>query len=148
MAEGRKVVASNRRARRNYEILDTFEAGIVLKGSEVKSLRASQVQLKDSYASLSGGELCGKWPRKRPSYASAVDAHEPERKRKLLLHRREIDRLAGKINEQGLTVVPLSIYFSHGLAKVELALAKGRRAYDKRKKLTEKEQRREMRELR
>jgi SsrA-binding protein len=144
MSEGRKVVATNRRARRNYEVLDTFEAGIVLKGSEVKSLRAGQVQLKDSYASLYDGELWLERLHIGPYSHASVDAHQPERKRKLLLHRREIDRLTGKINEQGLTVVPLQIYFSHGLAKVELALAKGRRDYDKRKKLTEKEQRREM----
>ncbi len=144
MAEGRKVIATNRRARRDYEILDTFEAGIVLKGSEVKSLRASQVQLKDAYASLSGGELWLERMHIGPYSHAAVDAHDPERKRKLLLHRREIDRLAGKVNEQGLTLVPLSVYFSHGLAKVELALAKGRRTYDKRRKLAEKERRREM----
>lgn len=144
MAEGRKVVASNRRARYDYEIIDTFEAGIVLKGSEVKSLRAGQVQLKDAFASIQSGELWLEHLHIGPYTHALVDAHDPERRRKLLVHRREIDRLAGKINEQGLTVVPLSLYFSHGLAKVELALAKGRRTYDKRKKLAEKEHRREM----
>ncbi len=144
MAEGRRVVASNRRARHDYDILDTFEAGIVLKGSEVKSLRAGQVQLKDAYATIQGGELWLERLHIGPYSHASVDAHEPERKRKLLLHRREIDRLAGRINEQGLTLVPLQVYFSHGLAKVELALAKGRRTYDKRKKLREKEDRREM----
>jgi len=144
MAEGRKVVASNRRARYDYEIIDTFEAGIVLKGSEVKSLRAGQVQLKDAFASIQSGELWLEHLHIGPYTHALVDAHDPERRRKLLVHRREIDRLAGKINEQGLTVVPLSLYFSHGLAKVELAIAKGRRTYDKRKKLAEKEHRREM----
>lgn len=144
MAEGRKVVASNRRARHDYEILDTFEAGIVLKGSEVKSLRAGQVQLKDAFAALQGGELWLEHLHIAPYSHASADAHDPERKRKLLLHRREIDRLTGKINEQGLTLVPLQIYFTRGLAKVELALAKGRRTYDKRKKLAEKEHRREM----
>jgi SsrA-binding protein len=141
---GRKVVASNRRARHDYEILDTFEAGMVLKGSEVKSLRAGQVQLKDSYAEIKDGELWLQRLHIGPYSHASVDAHEPERRRKLLLHRREIDRLTGRINEQGLTLVPLQVYFSHGLAKVELALAKGKRRYDKRKKLAEKEHRREM----
>ena len=144
MAEGRKVVASNRRARHDYEILDTFEAGIALKGSEVKSLRAGQVQLKDAFASIQGGELWLEHLHIGPYNYASVDAHDPERRRKLLVHRREIDRLAGKINEQSLTVVPLQIYFTHGLAKVELALARGRRTYDKRKKLAEREHRREM----
>jgi SsrA-binding protein len=144
MAEGRKVVASNRRARHDYEILDTFEAGIALKGSEVKSLRAGQVQLKDAFAAIQGGELWLENLHIGPYSHASVDSHDPERKRKLLVHRREIDRLAGKINEQSLTVVPLQIYFTHGLAKVELALAKGRRTYDKRKKLAEREHQREM----
>jgi SsrA-binding protein len=144
MAEGRKVVASNRRVRHDYEILDTFEAGIVLKGSEVKSLRAGQVQLKDAFASIERGELWLEHLHIAPYTHASVDAHDPERRRKLLLHRRQIDRLTGKINEQGLTLVPLQIYFTHGLAKVEIALAKGRRTYDKRKKLAEREHQREM----
>ncbi len=144
MAESRKVVATNRRARREYEVLDTFEAGIVLKGSEVKSLRAGQVQLKDAYAAIQNGELWLERLHIGPYSHASADAHEPERRRKLLIHRREIDRLTGKINEQGLTLVPLQVYFVHGLAKVELALAKGRRTYDKRKKLAEREHRREM----
>jgi SsrA-binding protein len=144
MAEGRKVVATNRRARYNYDILDTFEAGMVLTGSEVKSLRAGQVQLKDAYGSLYGGEL---WLENAhiAAYSFAIGGgHNPERRRKLLLHRREIDRLTGKINEQGLTLVPLQIYFVRGIAKIEIALAKGRHTYDKRKKLVEREQKREM----
>ncbi|HZJ48362.1 MAG TPA: SsrA-binding protein SmpB [Acidimicrobiia bacterium] len=144
MTEGRKVVASNRRARHNYEILDTFEAGIVLKGSEVKSLRAGQVQLKDAYASLHRGELWLENAHIAPYSFAIGGGHDPERIRKLLLHRREIDRLTGKINEQGLTLVPLQIYFVNGLAKIEIALAKGRHTYDKRKKLVEREQKREM----
>ncbi len=144
MAEGRKVVGSNRRARYDYEVLDTFEAGIVLRGSEVKSLRAGQVQLKDAFASLHNGELWLEHLHIGPYSHALVDAHEPERRRKLLLHRRQIDRLTGKVNEQGLTLVPLQIYFVHGLAKVELALAKGRRSYDKRQKIADREQQREM----
>jgi SsrA-binding protein len=144
MAEGRKVVATNRRARHNYEIIDTFEAGMVLKGSEVKSLRAGQVQLKDAYASLHRGELWLENAHISPYSYATGGGHDPERARKLLLHRREIDRLTGKINEQGLTLVPLQIYFVNGLAKIEIALAKGRHTYDKRKKLVERQQKREM----
>ncbi len=144
MGEGRKVVATNRRARHNYEILDTFEAGIVLKGSEVKSLRAGQVQLKDAYGAIQQGELWLENAHIAPYSFSVDGGHEPERRRKLLLHRREINRLIGKINEQGLTLVPLQIYFVNGLAKVEIALAKGRHTYDKRKKLVERQQKREM----
>ena len=144
MAEERKVVATNRRARHNYDILDTFEAGMVLTGSEVKSLRAGQVQLKDAYGVLQGGELWLENAHIAPYSFALEGGHAPERKRKLLLHRREIDRLTGKINEQGLTLVPLQIYFVNGRAKIEIALAKGRHTYDKRKKLIERQQKREM----
>jgi SsrA-binding protein len=144
MAEGRKVVATNRRARHNYDIVDTFEAGIVLRGSEVKSLRAGQVQLKDAYATIRGGELWLENAHIAPYSFASEGGHDPERSRKLLLHRREIDRLIGKVNEQGLTLIPLQLYFTSGKAKVELALAKGRRTHDKRRKLVEREQRREM----
>ena len=141
---GRKVVASNRRARRNFDILDTYECGITLTGSEVKSLRAGQVQLKDAYGDIRGNEI---WLRNLhiAPYAFARDGgHDPERPRKLLLRRREINRLIGKVNEVGLTLVPLSIYFTHGLAKVELALARGRNTYDKRQAIKEREMQREM----
>lgn len=144
MAEGRKVVATNRRARHNYDIVDTFEAGIVLRGSEVKSLRAGQVQLKDAYATIRRGELWLENAHIAPYSFASEGGHDPERPRKLLLHRREIDRLIGKVNEQGLTLIPLQVYFTSGKAKVELALAKGRRTHDKRRKLVEREQRREM----
>jgi len=141
---GRKVVASNRRARRNFDILDTYECGIALTGSEVKSLRAGQVQLKDAYGDIRGNEI---WLRNLhiAPYVFARDGgHDPERPRKLLLRRREINRLIGKVNEVGLTLVPLSIYFTHGLAKVELALARGRTTYDKRQAIKEREMQREM----
>jgi SsrA-binding protein len=144
MSEGRKVVATNRRARHNYDIVDIFEAGIVLRGSEVKSLRAGQVQLKDAYATIRNGELWLENAHIAPYSFASGGGHDPERPRKLLLHRREIDRLIGKVNEQGLTLIPLQVYFTSGKAKVELALAKGRRTYDKRRKLAEREQRREM----
>ena len=142
--EGRKVVATNRRARRDYDILDTFECGIALTGSEVKSLRASQVQLKDAYAEVRGGELWLENAHIAPYRFAREGGHDPDRSRKLLLHKREIDSLIGKVNERGLTLVPLSIYFTRGLAKAEVALAKGRRQYDKRQKLKEREQQREI----
>jgi len=148
MAEGRKVVASNRKARYNYEIVERFEAGIVLRGSEVKSLRAGQVQLKDSYAAIRGGELWLESAHIAPYGFARDGGHDPERPRKLLLRRREIDRLIGRVNEQGLTLVPLSVYFTHGLAKVEIALAKGRRSYDKRRKIVDRQQEREMQRAR
>ena len=141
---GHKVVATNRKARYNYEILDTFEAGIVLVGSEVKSLRAGSVQLKDSYASIRGGEVWLENAHIAPYQFAEGGGHDPERPRKLLLHRREIDRLNGRIREESLTLVPLQIYFVHGLAKIEIALAKGRHTYDKRRKLVERQQKREM----
>jgi SsrA-binding protein len=141
---GHKVVATNRKARYNYEILDTFEAGIVLVGSEVKSLRAGSVQLKDSYASIRGGEV---WLESVhiAQYSFAENGgHDPERPRKLLLHRREIDRLFGRIREEGLTLVPLQMYFTEGRAKVELGLARGKRPHDKRRAIVERQQKREM----
>ena len=142
--EGRKVVASNRRARRNYSVVDTYECGIVLTGSEVKSLRAGQVQLKDAYGAVRGTEIWLENLHIAPYHFARDGGHDPERPRKLLLHRREIERLIAKVNEVGLTLVPLAIYFSHGLAKVELALAKGRTTYDKRQAIKEREMKREM----
>ena len=141
---GRKVVATNRRARHDYEILDTFECGIVLRGSEVKSLRDAQVQLKDAYADIRDGEVWLERAHIAPYGFASGGGHDPERPRKLLLHRREIDRLIGKVNEVGLTLIPLQIYFKEGRAKVEIALAKGRRSYDKRHKIRERMERREM----
>ncbi len=140
----RKVIASNRRARHDYEIVDTFEAGIVLVGSEVKSLRAGHANLKDSYAEVRGGELWLENAHIAPYGFARDGGHEPERTRKLLMHRREIDRIAGSLAESGLTLVPLSLYFSDGRAKVELALARGRRTYDKRRAIRDREQAREM----
>lgn len=133
MAAGEKTAVSNRRARKNYEILDTYEAGLVLLGTEVKALRAGNANLKDAYAALDGDELwlhnlyIGPYPPAGPD-----NQHEPERLRKLLLHRKEIDRLIGRVIEKGLTLVPLRIYFKAGRAKLELAVARGRKLYDKR----------------
>lgn len=141
---GRKVVVSNRKARHDYEIVAEFECGIALLGSEVKSLRAGQAQLKDAYGEVRGGELWLYNAHIAPYGFARGGGHEPERPRKLLMHRREIDTLAGRVAQDGLTLVPLSIYFIHGLAKVEMALAKGIRRYDKRQKIKEREQKREM----
>jgi SsrA-binding protein len=141
---GRKVVATNRKARFNYEILDTYEAGIALLGSEVKSLRAAQVQLKDSFASIRDGEVWLESAHISPYSFAEQGGHDPERPRKLLLHRREIDRLFGRIREEGLTLVPLQIYFADGKAKVEIGLAKGKRAHDKRRAIVDRQQKREM----
>jgi SsrA-binding protein len=143
MAEERGI-ATNRRARHEYHILETVEAGLVLRGTEVKSLRAGQVNFKDSYASIRNGEGwligCHISP-----YSHGTDAnHDPERDRKLLLHRRELSRLTGKIAERGLTLVPLRLYFKDGRAKVELGLARGKKLHDKRATLREREVQREM----
>ena len=130
---GDRVVATNRRARREYEFLETFEAGIVLQGSEVKSLREGKAQLSEAYARVDGGEMWLFQLHIPPwTFATGFGAHEPDRKRKLLLHRAQIDELLGRTQQQSLTLVPLSIYFKEGRAKVELALARGRRLYDKR----------------
>lgn len=141
---GRKVVATNRKARFNYEILDTFEAGMVLRGSEVKSLRAGQVQLKDAYASIREGEVWLENVHIAPYSFAEEGGHDPERPRKLLLHRREIDRLFGRIREEGLTLVPLQVYFKDGRAKVELGLGRGKRTRDKRRDIVDRQQKREM----
>jgi SsrA-binding protein len=136
-------VATNRRATFRYNLLERFEAGIVLQGSEVKSLRNGSVQLKDAYAEVRDGEV---WLRNMhiAPYKPARDNHEPERPRKLLLHRREIERLLGATSEKGLTIVPTRIYFSGPRAKVELALAKGKDMYDKRRSIKERDTKREI----
>jgi SsrA-binding protein len=143
MAEDR-VVATNRRARHEYEILETLEAGLVLRGTEVKSLRDGQVNFKDSYATVRNGEAWLRGCHISP-YSHGTDAnHEPERDRKLLLHKREITRIVGKTAEKGLTVVPLKIYFKQGRIKIEIGLARGKKLHDKRATLRERETRREM----
>lgn len=130
---GDKIVATNRRARREYEMLETFEAGIVLQGSEVKSLRAGKAQIGDAYARVDEGEMWLFQMHIPPwQFAVGFGAHDPDRKRKLLLHRNQIDELIGKTQQQALTLVPLSLYFKDGKAKVEMALARGRKLYDKR----------------
>jgi SsrA-binding protein len=141
---GRNVVATNRQARFNYEILDTFEAGMVLLGSEVKSLRAGQCQLKDSYADVRRGELWLENAHISPYKFAEDGGHEPERPRKLLLHRREIDRLYARMREEGLALVPIVIYFTNGKAKVELGLGKGKKRHDKRQSIIDRQQKREI----
>ena len=133
--QGVKVIARNRRARHDYHIEETFEAGLVLTGTEVKSLRAGRASLNEAFAQISGDEL---WLHGLhiPEYAQGTwTNHDPRRTRKLLLHRKEIDRLASQVAERGFTIVPLSLYFSGGKAKVELALARGKRTYDQRRDL-------------
>src|SRR3954449_5449628 len=150
MAKGakRKVapgdVASNRQARFRYELLDKFEAGIVLRGTEVKALRTEGAQMTDAYASVSEGEVWLHSLHIPPYKPAAQQNHQPDRSRKLLLHRREIERLLGRVRERGLTVVPTRLYFTNGNAKVELALARGKDVHDKRDSIREREQKREM----
>jgi SsrA-binding protein len=137
------TVASNRRARHDYEILDTVEAGIVLKGSEVKTLREGKASLQDAYAEVQAGEVV--LHMRIPAYShTGYEGHEPSRPRKLLLHRKEIEQLARRVNERGLTLVPLRLYFRSQLVKVELGVARGKRAYDKRQSLAKRDAQREM----
>jgi SsrA-binding protein len=143
-ARERQIIASNRRARYEYEILDTWEAGMVLVGSEVKSLRAGNANLSDAYAMTRRGELWLLNLHISPYKQAGRDNPDPRRERKLLLHRREIEKLGSQINERGLTLVPLSLYFSNGRAKVEIGLARGKKRYDKRESIKRREQDREM----
>jgi SsrA-binding protein len=137
-------VATNRQAGFRYDLLDRLEVGIALTGTEVKSVREGRVQLKDGYATVRDGELWLHNVHIAPYAPAARANHEPERPRKLLAHRREIERLVGKTQERGLTLVPTRVYFSGPRAKVELALARGRDVRDKREAIREREQRREM----
>ena len=139
-----RSVAQNRRARHDFEILDVYEAGIALQGSEVKSLREGKVVIRDAFARVDDGEV---WLHgvHVPPYlrAQGFGAHDPDRSRKLLLNRREIDEVADRVAQQHLTLVPLSLYFTEGRAKVELALARGRKTYDKRHAIAERDSDRE-----
>lgn len=142
--QGRKVVASNRKARHDYAILDTYEAGMALTGTEVKSLRLGRASLVDAFGHEHGGEIFLHGMH-IPEYSQGTwTNHEPRRVRKLLMHRTEIARLLGKLKETGLTLVPLSVYFNDGWAKVELGLAKGRKSYDKRQELASRDAQREI----
>lgn len=141
----RQVITTNRKARHDYTIIETFEAGIELRGSEVKSLRAAKAQLVDAYASIDSDQLYLRNAHISPYDPASIENHEPTRARRLLMHRAQIRRLRGQLEEKGLTLVPLSLYFRDGRVKVELALAKGRKHYDKREKLEERRARRELR---
>ncbi|MDQ1682735.1 MAG: SsrA-binding protein [Frankiaceae bacterium] len=141
---GRKLIAQNRKARHDYTILDTYEAGVVLSGTEVKSLRAGHASLVDAFAEIKNGEL---WLQgvHIPEYTQGTwNNHAPRRQRKLLLHRDEIARLVGKTRESGLTIVPLQMYFKDGYAKIEIALARGKKSHDKRQALSERDAAREI----
>jgi SsrA-binding protein len=139
-----KIVAQNRKARRDYFIVDEYEAGLVLKGTEVKSLRQGRANLKDSYARIVNGEVFVYQLHISPYPFAYYDNHDPLRPRKLLLHKHEIKRLYGKVNEKGHTLVPLRIYFKNGKAKIVLALAKGKRKYDKREAIKRRDEQREL----
>ena len=141
---GRTVVAQNRKARHDYEVLDTYEAGLVLTGTEVKSLRLGRASLVDGFATIDTGEVFLRNVHIPEYEQGSWTNHEPRRVRKLLLHRGEIERLVGKTKESGLTLVPLTLYFTDGKAKVELALAKGKRTYDKRQDLAKRDADREV----
>jgi SsrA-binding protein len=139
-----KVIATNRKARHDYFLLDTFEAGIALKGSEIKSIRAGQVSIKEAYVQIENQEA---WlmnahiaPYKQASYLG----HEPRRKRKLLLHRREINRLWDAVRKKGITIVPTRVYLKNGLAKIEISLGRGKKQYDKRQEIAQRDAQREI----
>ncbi len=139
-----KIVAENRKARHDFTIVDQYEAGIMLTGTEVQSMRLGKVNLKDSYAKVKNGEVWLYQVHISPYPFAYYNNHDPLRVRKLLLHKREILRLYAKVNEQGHTLVPLRIYFKKGKAKVVIALAKGKREFDKRHSIREREQKREV----
>ncbi len=130
--DGRRVIATNKRARREYFIEDRFEAGLVLQGSEVKSMRGGRVNLTEGYIRLRDGEAFLVDVHVPPYKQANINNHEPTRPRKLLLHRRELRRLAGKVSQQGYTLVPLQLYFIRGMAKLEFGLGKGKKLHDKR----------------
>lgn len=141
--KGRKLISQNKKARHDYSIEDVFEAGLVLTGTEVKSLRAGRATLTDGYATVDDGEI---WLRgiHIPQYTEGTwTNHEPRRARKLLLRRDEIRRIVAKVKDSGITLVPLALYFQDGYAKVEIAVARGRRNYDKRHAIAERESKRE-----
>jgi SsrA-binding protein len=136
---GEKLIAENRKARHEYHLLERVEAGLVLSGSEVKSLRAGQAQLQRAFADIRDGEVWLVGAHISPYEQASADSHDPDRDRKLLLHRREIDSLRGKVQERGFTLVPTRLYFKDGRAKVELALAKGKDVRDRRREISKRE---------
>ena len=141
--EGKKIISVNRKARHDYFIDETYEAGIALYGTEVKSIRNGQVNLKDSYCRVIDGELFALGVHVSPYEKGNIFNKDPLRPRKLLMHRYEINKLMGKIKEKGMTLVPLRVYFKGSLVKVEIGLARGKKLYDKRQDIAKKDQRRE-----
>ena len=139
-----KIIAENRKARRDYFIVDEYEAGLVLKGTEVKSLRQGRANLKDSYARIKDGEVFVYQMHIAPYPFAFYDNHDPLRPRKLLLHKQQIKRLYGKVNEKGHSLVPLRLYFKGGKVKILLALAKGKRKYDKREAIKRRDEQRDL----
>lgn len=143
-SDGIKVIAQNRKARHDYFIEETYEAGIVLAGTEVKSIRQGKVNLKDSYADIRNGEIFINNMHISPYEMGNIANKDPVRSRKLLLHKREINRLLGYVQQKGLTLIPLRIYLKGGLVKVELAVAKGKKQYDKRQDIAKRDAQRDM----
>ncbi|MCP4546427.1 MAG: SsrA-binding protein SmpB [bacterium] len=139
MADGTKTICVNRKARYDYHLLERFEAGLVLTGTEVKSLRAGQANIKDAYAGIEEGEIWLIGLHISPYDQGSTHAHDPERRRKLLLNAREVKRLITKIRDKGCTLVPTKMYFKGGWAKIEIALAQGKRKYDKRQAIAERD---------
>jgi SsrA-binding protein len=149
LSESVKIVTQNRKARHEYHILESWEAGLVLQGTEVKSLRAFKANLKDSYARVQNGEIYLYNFHISPYEMGNIYNHDPTRRRKLLLHKKEIHRLEGRVEERGLTLIPLKVYFKHGKAKVEVGLARGKKLYDKRTDIAKRDAELDaMRELR
>jgi SsrA-binding protein len=140
----KKIITVNRKAGRDFEIIESFEVGVVLKGTEVKSLREGRISLKDSYAMIQNGELFLLNAHISPYSHGNLQNHDPLRERKLLVHKSEIKRLTGKTEEKGLTLIPLKVYFSKGRVKLELALAKGKRHHDKRETIKRRDAEREI----
>ncbi|MFQ5866283.1 MAG: SsrA-binding protein SmpB [bacterium] len=140
-----KIITTNRKARHEYEILESMETGIVLLGTEVKSLREGRANLKESFANVRNGELFLYNAHISPYSHGNINNHDPIRTRKLLLHKKQIKKLIGKVQEKGLTLVPLRLYFKNGKVKVELALAKGKKIYDKRRDIAKRDSERELR---
>jgi SsrA-binding protein len=141
---GRKVVASNRKAYHDFEIMDSYEAGVVLMGSEIKSIRAGKANLREGFVQPRGDELWLMNVHIATYEQAGPFGHEPLRPRKLLMHRKEINKLMSRVQEKGLTLVPTQLYLSHGLAKVEIALARGKKNYDKRESLKERDSKRQI----
>jgi len=144
-SEEEKVVVTNRKALHDYFVLDRFEAGIALKGTEVKSLRQGGANLQDGYAVIRNGEVWLIGMHISPFEKGNINNHEPKRDRKLLFHKQEIRRLVGKLSEKGLTLIPLRVYFKHNIAKVELGIARGKKSYDKREAIAKREVERQLR---